>query len=76
MQAVEEEVSVDLRLDEDEVDEEDDKIVLYVFVCKSFASWALHQSHVAAQSSLNLLAFGFLIFSDFCFFTCLGVTTS
>lgn len=37
-------MSVDLRLDEDKIDEEDYKVVLHVFVCKVLASRALGEA--------------------------------
>ncbi|KAJ6262409.1 hypothetical protein Dda_3217 [Drechslerella dactyloides] len=49
LQPVEQQMAVDLRLDEHEVDEEDDKVVLDVLVGKVLAARALRQAHGAAR---------------------------
>ena len=77
MQPIEEEVAVDLRFDEDEINEQDDIIMLDVFICKSFAPWALCQSHVApCSASFARLDFCSFIPLRLCFFAGLCVAAS
>jgi hypothetical protein len=55
-QPVEQQMPVDLRLDQDQVDEEDDKVMFDVFVGEAVALRTLGQAHALAQGAVVGLA--------------------
>lgn len=61
---VEEQVAVDLRLDEDKIDEEDDVIVLDIFVGKQLTARALSQTDTLAEGAVIGLAVGGIEMGD------------
>lgn len=57
-ESVVEQMPIDLRLDQDQVYEEDDKVMFDIFVCKALAAWALRQPDTLAQRTIIGFAVG------------------